>query len=276
MSQESLISRFNELPRIESIQQELLNMVNSDNVNFSELSRKMSMDQVLSARVLRMANSAQFGGANTKGVSTINEAIIRVGSGAVRALVCSSVVSSVFPKLDTINIKDYWANTFEIAMIAGKLARPVRLDPNEVFTTGVLHNIGELMIHALEPEIASRIKLRVAHGEDLITVQKELLDTDSQALGARLAREWQFPAEMTDAIEHVNHPAQASKARSLACVLYLARDIHKRWDSLFGEREKRYFLTRHPAAKAIALSPDVYADIDKVRGQGVELAHQLF
>jgi len=73
MNQEALLSRFNELPRIESIQQELLNMVNSENLNFSELSRKMSMDQVLSARVLRMANSAQFGGAH--GVSTINEAI---------------------------------------------------------------------------------------------------------------------------------------------------------------------------------------------------------
>ncbi len=274
MNQEALLSRFNELPRIESIQQELLNMVNSDNLNFSELSRKMSMDQVLSARVLRMANSAQFGGA--QGVSTINEAIIRVGSGAVRTLVSSSVVSGVFPKLATLNIKDYWANTFEIAMIASKLARAARLDPNEAFTTGVLHNIGELMIHALEPDIASQIKYRVEHGEELVAVQKELLDTDAQELGARLAREWQFPSDMADAIENVNHPGRATEAKRLACVLFLAREIHKRWDSLFDEREKRAFLTRHPAAKALALSPDVYVEIDRVRGQGVELAHQLF
>lgn len=274
MSQAVLISRFNELPRIESIQQELLNMVNSDNVNFSELSRKMSMDQVLSARVLRMANSAQFGGA--KGVSTINEAIIRVGSGAVRTLISSSVVSGVFPKLDTINIKDYWAHTFEIAMIASQLARSVRLDPNEAFTTGVLHNIGELMIHALEPDIASQIKRRVESGEEAIRVQQELLETDAQELGAKLAREWQFPEEMADAIENVNHPGRAVEAKKLACVLFLAREIHKRWDSLFDEREKRAFLTRHPAAKALALSPDVYAVIDRIRGQGVELAHQLF
>ncbi len=274
MNQAVLISRFNELPRIESIQQELLNMVNSDNVNFSELSRKMSMDQVLSARVLRMANSAQFGGA--KGVSTINEAIIRVGSGAVRTLISSSVVSGVFPKLDTINIKDYWANTFEIAMIASKLAKSVRLDPNEAFTTGVLHNIGELMIHALEPELASQIKCRVELGEEAIKVQQELLETDAQELGAKLAREWQFPEEMADAIENVNHPAKATEARRQACVLFLARDIHKRWDSLFDEREKRGYLSRHPAAKALSLSPDVYVQLDQVRGQGVELAHQLF
>ncbi len=60
MSHEMLISRINELPRIESVMQELLEMVNRDTINFSELARKMSMDQVISARVLRMANSAQF------------------------------------------------------------------------------------------------------------------------------------------------------------------------------------------------------------------------
>ena len=74
------------------------------------------MDQVFSARVLRMA-PAQFGGAH--GVSTINEAIIRVGSGAAAnepGLFLGCVWC--FPKLATLNIKDYWANTFEIAAIA--------------------------------------------------------------------------------------------------------------------------------------------------------------
>jgi len=276
MNQEALISRLNELPRIESIQQELLNMVNRDNVDFSELSRKMSMEQVLSARVLRMANSAQFGGSNGKGVSTISDAIIRVGSSAVRTLISSSVVSGVFPQLRTLNIKDYWSNTFEIAMIASKLAKPLKLDPNEVFTTGVLHNIGELMIHALEPDLAEQIEQRVRQGEKLAEVQQDLLGVDAQQLGAQLAKEWNFPADMADAIEHVNHPGQAGEAKRLACVLYLARDIHKRWDSLFDAQEKQAFLSRHPAAKALALAPESYGLIDQVRGQGAELAHQLF
>ncbi|WP_260678502.1 hypothetical protein [Vibrio fluvialis] len=59
-------------------------------------------------------------------------------------------------------------------------------------------------------------------------------------------------------------------------MLYLARDIHKRWDSLFDAQEKQAFLSRHPAAKALALAPESYGLIDQVRGQGAELAHQLF
>ena len=103
MSYQVLISRINELPRIESVLQELLEMVNREQIDFGELAKKMAMDQVLLARVLRMANSAQFGG--VKGVSNINDAIVRIGVGAIRNLISSSnggrtfrVMSALFNK----------------------------------------------------------------------------------------------------------------------------------------------------------------------------------
>ncbi|USD41102.1 HDOD domain-containing protein [Vibrio sp. SCSIO 43135] len=274
MSQEALISRINELPRIESVLQELLDMVNRETIDFGELSKKMSMDQVLSARVLRMANSAHFGG--VKGVSTINDAIVRVGAGAIRTLISSSILSTTFPKLETLNIKDYWANTFEISMIASTLAKSAKLDPNEVFTTGVLHNIGELMIHSLVPDKAQEITARVEAGEDPLQVQRDVLKTDAQQLGAVLAETWKFPAAMVDAIANVNQPSKANESKRLACVLYLARDIHRRWDSMLEEDEKQHYLANHPAAKALALSADLASDIDGIRGQGSEMAYQLF
>ncbi|NOH96192.1 HDOD domain-containing protein [Vibrio sp. 99-70-13A1] len=274
MSQQALISRLNELPRIESILQELLEMVNKENVDFNELSRKMSMEQVLSARILRMANSAQFGG--NKSVSSINDAIIRVGSGAVRTLVSSSILSSAFPKIETLNLKDYWSNTFEISMIASKLAPSVELDPNEVFTTGVLHNIGELMIHSLVPEQAVEISRRVEGGESMLKVQRDVLSTDAPELGARLAQAWQFPLEMVDAIANVNRPGKARVSKKLACLLYFAREVNKRWDSFLDDAEKQDFLHSHPAAMALSISDEMIAVIDEVRGQGSELAYELF
>lgn len=274
MRQDALISRINELPRIESVLQELLEMVNQENVDFGELSKKMSMEQVLSARLLRMANSAHFGG--SKSVATINDAIIRVGSGAVRTLVSSSILSSAFPKIETLNVKDYWSNTFEISMIASKLAPKVGLDPNEAFTTGVLHNIGELMIHSLVPEQAVEITKRVDEGENSLQVQRDVLSTDAPELGAKLANAWKFPPEMADAIANVNQPGKAEVSKKLACLLYLARDIHKRWDSLPSEKNKVHFLTTHPAAKALSIAPATVAVIDEVRGKGSELAFELF
>lgn len=274
MSQQVLISRINELPRIESVLQELLEMVNRDQIDFGELAHKMSMDQVLLARVLRMANSAQFGG--IKGVSNINDAIVRIGVGAIRNLISSSILATTFPKLETLNIKDYWATTFEIATIASTIAKDIKMDPNEAFTTGVLHNIGELMIHALEPTKAVEISQRVADGERASKVQQEILGTDAQQLGAALAESWKFPNQLVDAIANVNHPAKATESKRLACVLYLAREIHNHWDVMLEEREKRVYLSRQKAAAALQVSDDLVLKIDKVRGHGSELAYQLF
>ncbi|HAS8133767.1 TPA: HDOD domain-containing protein, partial [Vibrio vulnificus] len=222
-----------------------------DNFDFSELSKKLAMDQVLSARLLRMANSAHFAG--NKPLSNLNEAVIRVGSGAVRTLVSSSILYSAFPKIETLNIKDYWANTFEVAMIASKLADQAKLDANEVFTTGVLHNIGELMIHSLVPEQAIEISNKIAEGQSSLSAQREVLGTDATELGAKLAEAWKFPPEMKDAIENINHPGKAKIAKRLACLLYLARDINKRWDSMLEEEEKQHYLAEHPAAAALGI-----------------------
>lgn len=274
MSQQALISRINELPRIESVLQELLEMVNRDSIDFGELAHKMAMDQVLLARVLRMANSAQFGG--VKGVANINDAIVRIGIGAIRNLISSSILASTFPKIETLNIKDYWAATFEVATIASTIARDIKLDPNEAFTTGVLHNIGELMIHTLEPEKAVAISQRVANGENAAQVQKEVLGVDAQELGAVLAESWKFPNQLVDAIANVNHPAKAVESKRLACLMYLARDAHQRWDMMLEESEKLSYLENSKAAKALHVSPELAAKIDEVRGQGSELAYQLF
>ncbi len=273
MSQDALISRLNELPRIESVLQELLEMVNSDDFNFDELAQKLAMDQVLSARLLRMANSAHFAG--NKPLSNLNEAAVRVGSGAIRTLVTSSILYTTFPKLDTLDLNQYWSNTFEIAMIAKQLAPQAQVDASEAFTTGVLHNIGELMIHALVPDQALEIEQRISSGERVLVAQQAVLNTDATELGSKLAQAWRFPPMMTDAIVHINRPGKAKIAKRLACLLYLARDIHAQWDTMEQEEEKQQYLEEHPAANALGITPGRAFVVDDIRGQGRDMASSM-
>lgn len=274
MSQSTLITRLNELPRIERLLQELLEMVNQDDVDFSQLTQKISMDQVLSARLLRMANSVYFGGG--KNVATINDALIRVGTGAVRTLVVASVLASAFPRtISTLDMKQYWTDTFEVAVIAAKLASEVGMNVHETFTTAVLHNIGELMIHTLEPEEALKIKQRVEAGEDPFEVEEELLNVSCPTLGAKLARSWKFPEEMVDAIEHFPEPREADVSPKLASILHFARVINSCWDNLTEPEDKALFLSNHPDARLLNLSPSFSDKLDKVRGNGRELAQQI-
>ncbi|MDG3086814.1 HDOD domain-containing protein [Vibrio hannami] len=273
MNQEELLKKIEELPRLEKVLNEILDMVNQLDFDFNELALKVSMDQVLSTRMLRLANSAQFGG--RREVSSINEAIVRVGSESVRSLVRASVLSQAFPKLKTISLKDYWANTFEVSMIAGQLAPRANLDPDEVFTTGTLHNIGLLMIHANAPEQAKIITQRIEGGEKPFAVQRDVLGTDVPAIGAKLAQAWEFPPQMVDAIAHSHSPAKAKVSPELAYLLRFSIDVHKAWDSLL-DRDKVTFVTMHPCSKILGFTPDTVDIINEIRGEGYELAYQLF
>jgi len=274
MGIEERLSKVEALPRIEQVLQDALNIVNQDQFNFDELAIKLSMDQLLSTSMLRMANSAQFGG--KREISSLNEAIVRLGEDNVRTLVRSSVLTMAFPVIKTISLKDYWSKNFEISMIASKIGVIAGLEMNEVFTTGTLHNIGELMIHANLPDEAKMMVERIAHGEDPYKVQEELLNTTVPYLGARLAHAWNFPPQMVEAIFFLPNPEKAKLSPTLAHVIRLSSDLHHVWDSLVKEEEKTIFIHSHPSATALKLSHEVIPVIDDVRGKGFELAYKMF
>ncbi len=220
MVKNTMLNRLNELPRLSKVLQELLDMANQPDVDFHQLSKKITLDQILTARLLRMANSAYFGGNGH--IATVNDAIIRVGIESVRTLVVASVLSSTFPKIETLDLNDYWTNTFETALIASKIAEQVGLDKSETFTTGVLHNIGELMIHTLMPTEASLIQQKIAQGMDPLSAQEEVLGISAPRIGAMLAKEWKFPSEMVDAIKHFDEPREAEISPKLAVAIHFA------------------------------------------------------
>ncbi|EOW9125942.1 HDOD domain-containing protein [Vibrio cholerae] len=273
MVKNTMLNRLNELPRLSKVLQELLDMANQPDVDFHQLSKKITLDQILTARLLRMANSAYFGGNGH--IATVNDAIIRVGIESVRTLVVASVLSSTFPKIETLDMNDYWTNTFETALIASKIAEQVGLDKSETFTTGVLHNIGELMIHTLMPTEASLIQQKIAQGMDPLSAQEEVLGISAPRIGAMLAKEWKFPSEMVDAIKHFDEPREAEISPKLAVAIHFARDINFSWDKLTESKEKSIYLADHPDSRLLSISAAFQSTIDRVRGNGKELATQM-
>ncbi|CCN47294.1 putative Metal-dependent hydrolase HDOD [Vibrio nigripulchritudo MADA3029] len=273
MDQASLLSRINELPKIRKVLQELVEMVNRDEVDLMQLSQKIAMEQVVSARILRLANSAHFGRSRT--VASIDEAVIRLGTEPIRTLVVVSVLTSAFPKFETMDVTEYWNDTFEVATIASNIAKEVGLEPNQVFTAGILHNIGELMIHALAPEEAKSIQERVDAGEAAEDVQREVLGTTASELGAKLATAWKFAPQLVDSIAHCLDPNNAAEEPKIAWSLHLARQINIDWDDIEEEDQRLEYIESNHDAKVLGLSTAFLPTLENVRGQGRDLAAQM-
>lgn len=84
----SLIENAQKLPNIPKVVQELIESFNDENVNTEAIANKISADQVLTAKVLRAANSAHYGG--HRKVASVNDAVLILGFNAVRTLVLAS------------------------------------------------------------------------------------------------------------------------------------------------------------------------------------------
>lgn len=151
MDSAALLSRVDELPRLPKAISELLEVVNDDNATVKNIATKVSRDPLISAKVLRLANCAYYG--HSREVGSIDEAVVRLGMQTLRTLVLASAVMGAVPKCNGVDLAHFWGQTFEIALYSQEMAKRCGVQPDEAFTCGILHRIGDLLIAAISPEI---------------------------------------------------------------------------------------------------------------------------
>lgn len=204
MSVENLFSNVYNLPSIPKVVQELVASFNSNTANADEIASKISKDQAFAAKVLRLGNSARYGVGRK--IASINAAVVLLGVDALRTLVVASGVTSAFVEVPGMDKRQFWKDTFTVASIAKMLAKHARVDKEVAFTCGMLHSIGELLIHMGESDIAVRIDAQVTKGANRVQLQQNQLGYDFTEVGEELARRWKFPEEIQDAIRNQVEP----------------------------------------------------------------------
>ncbi|ABM01658.1 HDOD domain-containing protein [Shewanella amazonensis] len=273
MHSAALLQKVDELPRLPKAIAELLDVVNNEDSTVKAVSEKLSHDPVLSARVLRLANSARFG--CSREVGTIDDAVVRLGMQTLRTLVIASAVVGAVPKVEGFDLADFWGNTFEVAIICQELAKRLGTLPEEAFTCGILHSIGELLIVNGDPAVAATISAAVADGADRNLMEKELLGYDNAEIGALLAQSWKFTPHLVKGIQFQNHPKSAEPYSKLAGMLAMAKQIAADWDKI-PDDERTSWLAQINILAGIKVDLGGLAEkLAKMHGQGMEMGKQL-
>ncbi|WP_028456618.1 HDOD domain-containing protein [Chitinilyticum litopenaei] len=208
------------LPSVPKVVQELIASFDRDDTDIDDVARKVSHDQVITAKVLRMANSARISGGNP--VKTIDDAVVRLGFDALRVLVVASGISSMQVPNDTFNRQAFWRHSFEVANTCKWLAKHAGLDGNQAYTCGLLANIGELLIHVAFPGQSLKIDRLVESGADRIQLESMELGLDLTQVGEELAKRWQFPADIQRAIRQQRNPTAHTPFEPYAGLIALA------------------------------------------------------
>ena len=268
MSLESLFAEISNLPNIPKVVQELIESFKKDDVDSEELAAKIAMDQVLSAKVLRMANSAHFGVSRT--IASINDAVVLLGFDAIRTLVLASGLTGAFKAPDRFDIEDFWKTSFRTGAVAKWLARKIKVDRETAFTCGMLHNVGSVLLHLGASEQARSIDKAVESGANRIELEVSQIGVSYPQVGEELALRWKFPEDISRAIGEQEDPLAVDEFSVLACILHVAKYLAECNRKQLRDEE---IIAGFPTeiARAAGLEPsELFDELDDTAGLGSE------
>lgn len=221
MDLDSLLAKSNSLPSIPRVVQEVLGELDADDPDPRKISQSVSTDPALTARMLKLANSAFFG--LTREISSVNEAVNVLGFQHVRTLVTAVALGSSFKAVPGINLEQFWRYSLNTAKMCRPLARSMKLNDGAAFTAGLVHAVGDLVMHIGMPEEMKKLDFAVSPF-DLKRAEAELsaLGYTYADVGAAFAKKWDFPEAIVKALQHQLLPFEGDIYEPMAGVVHMA------------------------------------------------------
>lgn len=212
---ESILSQVDNLPELPQVASKILQLLNDPGSSSHDLARVIASDQALTAKVLRLANSAYYG--VSRKVTTVNDAVTILGFSALKSLILiATAYGAVSQSLIGYGLKagELWLHSLLSAELSKLLAERTQVaEPEEAFTAGLLHDIGKVALNQLVlPEIYRAVRMVEHEGIPLYEAEVEILGFHHGTVGACLAEKWNLPAILCEAIGQHHTPSLASPA----------------------------------------------------------------
>lgn len=189
-----------------------------------EIGNLIAKDAALTARLLRIANSGYYGGG---GVTSLQQAVVLVGTRELVNLVMASVASSRFAAIhqDLVDMDSFGQRAAYMSVAAdtlGKLGRAQ--DKGWLFVAGLLHDIGSLVMYSVRPAESQAILQQSAETPKRIAeLEAEQFGFTFADLGAALARQWKLPDTVAKLIERQLWPVASDRHDHDSRIMRLAR-----------------------------------------------------
>lgn len=207
-----------------------INQLTEDpNSTTADIAKAIRQDPSFTVRMLRVANSPHYGFSST--VDTVDKAVSIIGTSQIRNLALSMSVAGAFNGLpnDLVSMDNFWRHSLYCALVARILAkRARRCDPEALFTAGLLHDIGELIIFNRLPQQAHDSLLLVLDGLDEMPVyqaERQIIGFDHAEVGGKLAEQWKLPPLLVECIGCHHSISKAERYPREVALAHLANSL---------------------------------------------------
>jgi putative nucleotidyltransferase with HDIG domain len=193
--------------------------------SLEDVGETLSMDQGLTTRILSLANSAYYG--LQAEVRSVPRAAAVLGMAEIRNIVLALGVNGLSSKYDIpgeFNLSDYWTHQFMVAMVAKELSHMVDVgNPDNLFTVGLLHDIGKLITALRRPEDWQVIHDMAEDNEISDSeAEEEYWGLDHAVVGALVLKSWDLPADLAEPVNWHHSPALSPEHSAESNIVCLA------------------------------------------------------
>lgn len=205
------------LPPSPQVLPKVLEALRHEQTTLEEVGELISLDPVLTAKLLHYCNSVYFSGREP--VSSVPEAIGRVGFQTIFALVSAVSGSKAFnPPADSgVDGTQLWKHSLTTAFACKFIAEDIEADGNLLFTAGLLHDIGRVVLaQAKGADYGQLLNKAASTGTNATALEKSTYGFTHADVGACLMDTWKLPVLLVEAVRYHHQPTAAAGVKKLA------------------------------------------------------------
>lgn len=199
-----LLAKLQDIPTLPVVAMAVNQLINDPTSSSADIADVLKKDQVLTAKILRLVNSSYY--AIPGGVADVQRALAFLGFNTLAQLVLGLSVFQLFSAIDgeDFSMLDFWRHALGTAVCSELLAKRLKYPrPEEAFTCGLLHDIGKLVLHEIDPDrLVEIIKEAKSRESGFVDVEREWDLPGHAYLGEVIATKWGLPQVIRLAIRY--------------------------------------------------------------------------
>lgn len=225
---EQLIGKGQDLPSLPEIYLRVSEQLEDESSSVQQIGGTVQNDPAIATRVLKMVNSAYYGMPNE--VSSVAQAVSLLGRERLKHILIGSVLRGVFSVQDNpaFSMQVFWQHSIKTAIIARQLATHVSAiqEPESMFTAGLLHDIGKLLLINKFPErMLAAEEYAIQKRIDVLSAELSQVGVTHTAVGEALMQHWGLPQLLIDCARNHHEVVHDGPNRDATHLIYLANSL---------------------------------------------------
>jgi HD-like signal output (HDOD) protein/CheY-like chemotaxis protein len=242
------IEQIDNLPTLPTVYTEVDRLCKNPDVSSDELSKVIETDPSITLKLLNLSNSAFFG--FTRQIKSVRDAISLLGNKTVQNTILSIAIFEVTKDLGGsagLDKNEFWLHSTAAGSVARFLSNKLSLGRDEAFTSGIVHDMGKIILDALYSDFYAEVLTKVS--ESPITIydaEEDVIGLNHCQIGLELAQAWNLPPELSEAVAYHHRPSIAEKDKEIASLVNLGDAIARELG--VGSGGDQAEVKAHPAA----------------------------